>query len=114
MDIQRGLTFRRSKLLQELRQVLILKQSWSTPYNPQCNGQVERMNRILAERISMLTETQDQNDWDQKLPAALSAIETTPDKATDLVEWCLGNMHMTKWLCFCGDAKHIKISAAES
>ncbi len=58
-----------AKLLQELCSKLGVKRTRTPPYNPQC----KRMNRTLAERIALLIEAQDQRDWDQKLPSALSA-----------------------------------------
>lgn len=71
-----------SELLRELHTRLDIRRSRSAPYNPQCNGQVERMNRTIAERLAMEIEAEDQTDWDEKLPIALSAIRTTSSTTT--------------------------------
>lgn len=71
-----------SKLLKELHTRLGIPRSRSAPYNSQCNGQVERMNRNIAERLAMEIEADDQTDWDDKLPIALAVVMTTSSTTT--------------------------------
>jgi hypothetical protein len=71
-----------ANLMKELCHRLGIRRTRSSPYNPRCNGQVERMNRTTAERLAMLIEAGDQTDWDEKLPTALSAIRTVESSAT--------------------------------
>lgn len=59
-----------------------IKKTRSSPYNPRGNGQVERMNRTLAERLALTLQEEDQRDWDLQLPAALAAIRSTENKVT--------------------------------
>lgn len=59
-----------------------IKKTRSSPYNPRGNGQVERMNRTLAERLALAIQEEDQRDWDVLLPAALAAIRSTENKVT--------------------------------
>ena len=41
-----------SALLKELCKVLGIAKTRTTPYHPQCDGQVERMNRVIIELLS--------------------------------------------------------------
>ncbi len=63
-----------------LYDLLRIHKTYSTAYNPQSQGAVERCNRTL---LSMLrTVSQQQNDWDDHLPAALCAYRSTPHAIT--------------------------------
>ncbi len=68
--------------MKELCQRLGIKRTRSSPFNPQGNGQAERTNRTLAERLAMDFEAMDQTDWDEKLSSALAAIRTAPNSTT--------------------------------
>ena len=68
--------------MKELCQRLGIRRTRSSPFNPQGNGQAERTNRTLAERLAMDLEAMDQMDWDEKLSSALSAIRTVPNCTT--------------------------------
>ena len=68
--------------MKELCQRLGIRRTRSSPFNPQGNGQAERTNRTLAERLAMDLEAMDQTDWDEKLSSALSAIRTVPNCTT--------------------------------
>ena len=61
-----------AQLMKELCQRLGIRRTRSSPFNPQGNGQAERTNRTLAERLAMDLEAMDQTDWDEKLSSALS------------------------------------------
>ncbi len=50
-------------------------------YNPQSNGAVERCNRTLLSFLRIVVSEQ-QNDWDDHLPAALCAYRSTPHAST--------------------------------
>ena len=71
-----------AQLMKELCQRLGIKRTRSSPFNPQGNGQAERTNRTLAERLAMDLEALDQSDWDEKLSSALAAIRTAPNSTT--------------------------------
>lgn len=71
-----------ANLMKELCQRLGIKRTRSSPFNPQGNGQAERTNRTLAERLAMDLDAMDQSDWDEKLPSALAAIRTAPNSTT--------------------------------
>ena len=71
-----------TQLMKELCQRLGIRRTRSSPFNPQGNGQAERTNRTLAERLAMDLEAMDQTDWDEKLSSALSAIRTVPNCTT--------------------------------
>ncbi len=53
----------------------------STAYNPQSNGVVERCNRIILSLLRTVISEQ-QNDWDDHLPASLCAYRSTPHAST--------------------------------
>ena len=50
--------------MKELCQRLGIKRTRSSSFNPQGNGQAERTNRTLVERLAMDLEAMDQSDWD--------------------------------------------------
>ena len=76
-----------SKLMKELHHRLGIRRSRSAPYNPRCNGQIERMNRTMAERLAMELECVDQTDWDVKLPTVLAAIRNTISSTTQMTPY---------------------------
>lgn len=53
----------------------------TTAYRPQCNGQVERMNRTLAEMLSMYCSN-NQKDWDKGLQAVIFCYNTSVHATT--------------------------------
>ena len=71
-----------AQLMKELCQRLGIRRTRSSPFNPQGNGQAERTNRTLAERLAMDLEATDQSDWDEKLSSALAALRTAPNSTT--------------------------------
>ena len=56
--------------------LLRIHKTYSTVYNPQSNGAVERCNRTLLSMQRTVVSEQ-QNDWDDHLPAALCAYRLT-------------------------------------
>ena len=69
-----------SELFRKVCQMLEIDQSRTTPYHPQRDGLVERMNRTIEAMISMFVDP-NQKDWDDVLPyimmAYRSAIQDT-------------------------------------
>ena len=64
-----------SKVIQSLCKQLGIQRTQSSPYHPQGNGQVERLNRTLEAMLSKMVK-ENQRDWDQHLPKALFAYRT--------------------------------------
>lgn len=65
----------------ELRNFLIplgVACSRTTPYNPQCNGQVERLNGTLWKTVQLLLRSKNMaiTQWEQMLPLALHCIRS--------------------------------------
>ena len=56
--------------------LLRIHKMYSTAYNPQSNGAMERCNRTLLSMLRTVVSEQ-QNDWDDHLPAALCAYRST-------------------------------------
>ncbi len=61
--------------------LLRIHKTYSTAYNPQSNEAVERCNRTLLSMLRTVVSEQ-QNDWDDHLPAALCAYRSTPHAST--------------------------------
>ncbi len=61
--------------------LLLIHTAYSTAYNPQSNGAVERCNHTLLSMLRTVASEQ-QNDWDDHLPAALCAYRSTPHAST--------------------------------
>ena len=70
-----------SKLMKAVNEYWGIKQSFTTPYHPQCDGMVERFNRTLATMISTLIE-QSRRNWDDLLPYVLYAYRTAVHSST--------------------------------
>ncbi len=61
--------------------LLRIHKTYSMAYNPQSNGAVERCNRTLLTMLRTVVSEQ-QNDWDDHLPAALCTYRSTPHAST--------------------------------
>uniref|UniRef100_A0A7M5XFT0 Reverse transcriptase n=1 Tax=Clytia hemisphaerica TaxID=252671 RepID=A0A7M5XFT0_9CNID len=69
-----------SNLMAEVCNMLNIKQIKTTPYHPQSNGIVERLNGTLVKGISHFVASR-QNDWDQYLPSVLFAYRTSVNES---------------------------------
>ena len=70
-----------SKLMKSVNDYWGIKQSFTTPYHPQCDGMVERFNRTLATMILTLIE-QSKRNWDDLLAYVLYAYRTAVHSST--------------------------------
>ena len=69
-----GLEFA-NKTLKDYCEQMGIKQQFASPYHPQTNGLVERMNRTLADTITKIAN-ETGKAWDICIPDALFAIRT--------------------------------------
>ena len=60
----------------------------TTPYHPQSDVMVERMNRTLKDILSKLVNDQ-QNDWNIWIPQALLAYRSNVQSSTGFSPHCL-------------------------
>jgi DNA polymerase IIIc chi subunit len=65
-----------SAFMKEVMRMVGTKQSMSTAFHPQSDGQTERTNRILEDMLRHYVAS-DQKDWDQHLDAAEFAINNS-------------------------------------
>lgn len=65
------------EVMQELCQLLGIKQRYHISHHPQSSGAVERQNRVIKESLKKLVRG-DGKDWDQKLPLILMALRSSP------------------------------------
>ena len=66
-----------SDLMREVSRLLSLKQITTTPYNPACNGLVERFNGTLKQMLKRMCTDRPQ-DWDRFINPLLFAYRETP------------------------------------
>ena len=67
--------------MEEIGRLIRVKQLFTTPYNPRCNGLCERVNGILKEMLKKMCRERPQ-DWDRYLPAVLFAYREVPQVST--------------------------------
>ena len=73
----------KSKIFQNLCQLLGIRKSRTTAYNPKSDGMVERFNRILVNiLVTMLESEIHQKDWDKYLPMVTAAYRSTVHETT--------------------------------
>ena len=70
-----------SDVFKEITDILGIKKTRTTPYHPQSDGMVERMNRTLKSILSKLVNER-QDDWDMWLPQALLSYRSTVHSST--------------------------------
>ncbi|XP_069107370.1 uncharacterized protein [Argopecten irradians] len=70
-----------SGLMEEVCRLVSVKQLFTTPYNPKCNGWCERMNGVLKSMLKKMCQEQPK-DWDRYIPAVLFAYREVPQAST--------------------------------
>lgn len=70
-----------AELMREITRLVNIKQLFTTPYNPKCNGMVERMNGTLKSMLRKMCIEEPRN-WDRYIPALLFAYREVPQAST--------------------------------
>ena len=83
----RGANFR-SELMTELCKLVNTKQVFTTPYHPQCDGLVERLNATLQKSLAMYGE-RFENDWDLHINAVVHAYNCAKQTSTGYAPYYL-------------------------
>ncbi len=73
----------KNKVLNEICQALRVKRKFTSPYNPQADGMVERFNRTLLRMLACYIEP-NQRNWDLIVPMVVYAYNTTSCNAHGL------------------------------
>lgn len=71
-----------SKIFSELCSMLEIRKTRSSPYNPRCNGQVERFNKTLVSMIKAYLKDEGK-DWDKHLGCLGAAYRSTIHESTN-------------------------------
>ena len=77
-----------SEIFRVFTQQTSTTQHFSTPYYPECNGQVERLHRWIKERLSLISIDAGLNfidgddDWDQYIGIIQHSYNSTPNTMT--------------------------------
>ena len=74
----------------------MIKHTFSSPYHPQTNGMVERLNRTFCNSLAKVKE-QDE-DWDIHIPAVLFAYRTKRHSTTGYIPFQLTYGRQAKML----------------
>ena len=70
-----------SELMKEISRLISMKQLFTTPYNPRCNGLVEKINGTLKSMLRKMCQEKPQ-DWDRYIQAVLFAYREVPQTST--------------------------------
>ena len=70
-----------SELFRNTSKLLRVKKIQSTAFHPELQGGIDRSHRVLAEYLRHYVK-QDQTDWDEWIPFATSAYNTSEHSAT--------------------------------
>jgi transposase InsO family protein len=70
-----------AEIMQAVAKLLTTNHRTTSAFNPSCNGQVERLNHVLADMLSMYVSS-DHTDWDETLPYVTFAYNTSRQEST--------------------------------
>ena len=70
-----------SETVQELFRVLDIRKTRTTPYHPQSDGMVERLNATIEQMLRCYVD-KNQRDWDSKLSLVMSAYRSSVHSTT--------------------------------
>ena len=70
-----------AEIMQAVNKLLTTNHRTTSAFNPSCNGQVERLNHVLADMLSMYVST-DHSDWDETLQYVTFAYNTSRQEST--------------------------------
>jgi transposase InsO family protein len=70
-----------SALFQEVCKLLEIDKTRTTPYRPQSDGLVERLNRTIQQMLAMFVN-EHRNDWDDHLPYIMMAYRSSVQQST--------------------------------
>ena len=71
-----------NKVMQELCLLCGSHTTRTTPYHPESDGLVERLNRTLLMMLAMFASENKDWDWDDLLPAAMMAYRSSVHEST--------------------------------
>ena len=80
LNTDQGANFK-SNLFIELSQILNIKKTRSSPYHPQCDGQVERMNHTINDLLK-LNVRDASNNWDLNIGLTIMAYRSEVQAST--------------------------------
>ena len=69
-----------SAVMREVSRLLTIKQLTTSPYNPRCNGMIERFNGTLKTMLKRMCAEQPR-DWDRYLAPLLFAYREAPHES---------------------------------
>ena len=72
-----------SRLFLEMCNLLQIQKTRTTPYHPQSDGMVERINKTLTTMLSMFVKDY-QRDWDDHLPYVMMAYRSSEHETTGM------------------------------
>ena len=75
-----------SEIFQSLMRLLGIHKTRTTPYHPQSDGLVERLNRTLKNMLSKLVN-ENQDNWDSLIPQILMAYRTSTQSSTGVTPY---------------------------
>jgi len=70
-----------SGIMNEVCRLISVKQKFTSPYNPRCNGLCERINGVLKSMLRKMC-AECPREWDRYLPAILFAYREVPQAST--------------------------------
>ena len=77
-----------STLVKEMCRLLGIHKTRTTPYHPQSDGMVERLNRTILAMLSIST-AEHERDWDLHLPAVMLAYRSSVQETTGATPFSL-------------------------